>query len=171
MLNREAEDSFEKGHRALEENDWRAATAFFEAALALEKKLTVKTPQARYRSYYGLCLGLAKKRHDVAIKMCQTAVQLEQYNPDLYWNLGRVLYDAGRRREAYHVFVRGVRQQPGHRGLVGDIKRMGLRKKAVLPFLHRNNPLNVALGRMRAEAKTRSRLSGRRVTRRVTRRV
>jgi tetratricopeptide (TPR) repeat protein len=167
MLNREAEDSFEKGYRALGANDWRAATAFFEAAILLEKKLTARTPQARYRSYYGLCLGLAKKRHEEAIKMCQSAIQLELYNPDLHWNLGRVLYNAGRRRDAYRVFVQGVRQQPGHRGLVGDIKRMGLRKKAVLPFLHRNNPLNVALGRMRTEAKTRSRLSGRRVTRRV----
>ena len=167
MLNREAEDSFEKGYRALEENDWRAATAFFEAALTLEKKLTPKAPQARYRSYYGLCIGLAKKRHDDAIKMCQVAIQLEQYNPDLHWNLGRVLYDAGRRREAYRVFVRGVKQQPGHRGLVNDIKRMGLRRKSVFPFLSRKNPLNVALGRMRAEAKARARFSRRRSARRA----
>ena len=167
MLNREAEDSFEKGNRALEENDWRAATAFFEAALTLEKRLTPKAPQARYRSFYGLCLGLAKKRHDLAIKMCQAAIQLEQYNPDLHWNLGRVLYDAGRRREAYRVFVRGVKQQPGHRGLVNEIKRMGLRKKAVLPFLNRKNPLNVTLGRMRAEARARSHPSGRRTPRRA----
>ncbi len=165
MLNREAEDSFEKGYRALEGNDWRAATAFFEAAIMLEKRLTPKIPQARYRSYYGLCLGLAKKRHEDAIKMCESALQLELYNPDLHWNLGRVLYNAGRRRDAYRVFVQGVRQQPGHRGLVSDIKRMGLRKKAVLPFLRRNNPLNVVLGRMRAEARTQ--LSGRRAARRA----
>ena len=167
MLNREAEDSFEKGHRALEENDWRTATAFFEAALALEKKLAPRAPQARYRSYYGLCIGLAKKRHEDAIKMCQLAIQLEQYNPDLHWNLGRVLYDAGRRREAFRVFIRGVKQQPGHRGLVSEIKRMGLRKKAVLPFLSRRNPLNVTLGRMRAEAKARTRVSRRRASRRA----
>ncbi len=162
MLNREAEDSFEKGYSALEKNDWRAATAFFEAALMLEKKLTPKTPQARYRSYYGLCIGLAKKRHHEAIKLCQSAIQLEQYNPDLHWNLGRVLYDAGRRRQAFHVFVRGVKQQPGHQGLVGEIKRMGLRKKAVLPFLSRKNPINKTLGRMRAEAEARSQAASRR---------
>ena len=167
MLNREAEDSFDKGCRALEANDWRAATAFFEAAILLEKKLTAGTPQARYRSYYGLCLGLAKKSHEDAIKMCESAIHLERYNPDLHWNLGRVLYNAGRRRDAYRVFVEGVSQQPGHRGLVNDIRRMGMRKKAVLPFLRRNNPLNVALGRMRAEAETRTQLSGRRATRRA----
>ncbi len=167
MLNREAEDSFEKGCRALEANDWRAATAFFEAALTLEKKLTPREPQARYRSFYGLCLGLAKKNHDLGIKMCQVAIEHEPYNPDLQWNLGRVLYDAGRRREAYRVFIRGIKQQPGHKGLVSDIKRMGLRKKSVLPFLSRKNPLNRALGRMRAQSEARAQLSGRRVARRA----
>jgi tetratricopeptide (TPR) repeat protein len=167
MLNRAAEDSFEKGHRALNANDWRAATAFFEAALMLEKKLTPRAPQARYRSYYGLCLGLAKKRHDEAIKMCQSAIQLERYNPDLHWNLGRVLNAAGRKREAYRVFVQGVKQQPRHKGLVKDIKRMGLRKRPVLRFLRRNHPLNVALGKMRAESEARVRLSQRRVIRRA----
>ncbi|NIM00472.1 MAG: hypothetical protein GTN89_06285 [Acidobacteria bacterium] len=164
MLNKEAEDSFEKGYNALEQHDWRAATAFFEAALMLEKRLTPRTPQARYRSYYGLCLGLAKRRHHDAIKMCQVAIQLEQYNPDLHWNLGRVLHNAGRRREAYKVFVRGLKQQPGHRGLVTEIKKMGLRKKAVLPFLSRKNPINKTLGRMRADAEARAQTSARQRT-------
>jgi len=166
MLNQEAEDSFEKGRRALGANDWRAATAFFEAAIMLDRKFSVGTPQARYRSYYGLCIGLAKKRHEDAIKLCESAIQFERYNPDLFWNLGRVLYNAGRRRDAYRAFVHGVRQAPGHRGLFGDIRRMGLRRKAVLPFLRRSNPLNVALGRIRAGA-VRTELSGRRTVRRA----
>lgn len=157
MLNKEAEGSFEKGYQALEDNNWREATAFFEAALTLERRLSPKSPQARYRSYYGLCIGLAKKRHQDAIRMCQSAVQLERYNPDLHWNLGRVLFAAGRKREAYRVFLRGVKQEPTHRGLVTDIKKMGVRKKPVLRFLRRNHPINVALGRMRAEADERNR--------------
>ena len=56
-----ARGSFEKGFRALEGNDWQVATAFFEAAVTLERKLTPDNPQARYRSYYGLCVGLARK--------------------------------------------------------------------------------------------------------------
>jgi len=167
MLNRSAEESFEKGHHALENDDWRMATAYFEAALMLERKHSPKSPQARYRSYYGLCLGLAKNRHGDAIKMCQSAVHLERYNPDLHWNLGRVLSHAGRKGAAYRVFVRGVKQQPGHKGLVKDIRRMGLRKKPVLRFLSRGNPLNVALGRMRAESQERARHSGHRIIRRV----
>ena len=168
MLNRVAEDSFEKGILALEQNEWREATAFFEAALTLERKLTPRTPQARYRSYYGLCLGLAKKRHEDAINICRSAIQMECYNPDLHWNLGRVLFNAGRKREAYRAFVKGVRQQPRHKGLVTDLRRMGMRKRPVLPFLRRTHPINVALGRMRAETHAKNRLRRRRVLRRAS---
>ena len=156
MLNREAEDSFEKGYLALENHDWRTATAFFEAAVTLERKQTPETPQARYHSFYGLCLGLAKKRHADAIRMCRLAIELERYNPDLHWNLGRVFFDAGRKREAYFAFLRGLRQQPGHRGLVKEVKRMGVRKRRVLKFLRRDHPVNVTLGRMRAQNKART---------------
>jgi tetratricopeptide (TPR) repeat protein len=158
MLNRDAEDSFERGILALEGHEWKAATAFFEAALTIERKLSSRTPQARYRSYYGLCLGLAKKRYNDAINICKSAVKMEQYNPDLHWNLGRVLYDAGRKKEAYQVFVRAVNQQPSHRGLRKDLQRMGNRKRPVLPFLKRDHPFNIALGRMRAETEAKNRL-------------
>jgi tetratricopeptide (TPR) repeat protein len=158
MLNRVAEDSFERGILALEANEWREATAFFEAALTLERRLMPRTPQARYRSFYGLCLGLAKKRHHDAVNICRSAIEMEKYNPDLHWNLGRVLYDAGRKKEAFRVFVRGVKQQPRHKGLRKDLRRMGMRKRPVLPFLKRDHPINVALGRMRAETDAKNRL-------------
>ena len=150
MLNKAAEDSFEKGLRALGKTEWRAATAFFEAAITLESQAKRTTPQARYRSYYGLCLGLAKKRHVDGIALCQSAIDLEHYNPDMHWNLGKVFFDCGRKREAYRAFVRGLKIQPGHKGLVSDMKRMGLRTKPVIPFLSRSNPINRTLGRMRS---------------------
>ncbi len=161
MLNREAEASFERGHRALEKNDWKEATAFFEAAVTLERKLCPHSPQARYRSFYGLCVGLAKKRHFDAIRLCRSAITLERYNPDLHLNLGRVFFDAGRKREAHRAFVQGLRQETGHMELIRAVKRMGLRKRPVLRFLRRTHPLNVALGRMRAQnrARAKSRVS------------
>jgi hypothetical protein len=39
--------------------------------------------------------------------------------------------------------------QPGHRQIVGELKKMGLRRKPPLAFLPRTNALNVLLGRMR----------------------
>ena len=149
MLIRAAEESFNKGLDALEEGHGREALAFFEAAVELERRFGASPPQARYLSYYGLCLGEAWKRAHEAVKFCRKAVDLEKYNPDLHYNLGRVLLIAGRRREAHRVLVRGSRLQPDHAGIQREMRRMGVRRRPVLPFLPRNNPVNVLLGRIR----------------------
>lgn len=149
MLDRTAEESFEKGMRALENNRWREALAYFEAAIQLERRNKVRQPQARYLSYYGLCLGLSRKRTREAINFCRQAALIEGFNPDLRWNLGRVLMAAGRRREAYEAYAAGLRQAPDHPGLRRELTTMGWRKRPVLAFLARENPLNIALGRMR----------------------
>jgi len=152
MLVRAAEKSFEQGSRALAENRCREAMACFEAAVEIEKRFQVRQHQARYLSYYGLCLGMTRTRLHEAIRLCREAVGIEQFNPDLRWNLGRVLMAAGRRREAYDTFIRGLSQQPNHAGLKREMRRLGIRRRPVLPFLSRANPINVMLGKMRAAA-------------------
>ena len=56
---------------------------------------------------------------------------------------------ANRRREAYAAFVKGLRLQNDHRGIIQDLKHMGVRRRRILPFLTRDNPVNVFLGRLR----------------------
>lgn len=149
MLVRTAEESFEKGMRALEDDRWREALAFFEAAIELERRSRVAQPQARYLSYYGLCLGVAGKKRRQAVEFCRKAVDLEEYNPDMHWNLGRVLLAAERRREAHQALRAGLCREPNHAGLRRELRRMGLRKRPVVGFLSRGNPVNVMLGKMR----------------------
>ncbi|HXV75819.1 MAG TPA: hypothetical protein VD788_05815 [Candidatus Polarisedimenticolaceae bacterium] len=150
MLVRVAEESFDKGVAALGDGRQHEALAFFEAAIELECKYGTGKPQARYLSHYGLCLGLAGRRKHEAVKFCREAVAMEGYNPDLLWNLGRALLIADLRREAYAAFVKGLRLEPGHKGIIQDLKAMGLRKRPPLPFLDRSNPINVLLGRIRS---------------------
>ena len=149
MLVRAAEESFEKGLLALGENRWREAMAYFESAVALERRFEVENPQARYLSYLGLCLGMTRTKTFDAIQLCHQAVTLERYNADIRWNLGRVLLAAGKRREAYSAFVRGLRQEPDHSGLRCELRRMGMRRRPVIAFLSRTHPINVMFGRMR----------------------
>lgn len=82
------------------------------------------------------------------VDLCREAVTAESYNADLYLNLGRVLLGAGRRREGFEILQRGLRLEPEHHGLRRVLQHMGRRKRPVLPFLSRSNPLNVLLGRM-----------------------
>ena len=149
MLVRTAEESFDRGIRALEDDRWREALAFFEAAIQLERRSKVARPQARYLSYYGLCLGAAGNKNRQAMEFCRKAIHLEEYNPDIHWNLGRVLLAAGRRRDAYRILRTGLRHEPNHSGLRRELRGMGVRRRPVVTFLSRCNPLNVVLGRMR----------------------
>ena len=149
MLVHLAEESFQRGMAAFEAGHGREAMAFFEAAIELERRLGDGPPQARYLSQYGLCLGTVVRRRHKGVQFCREAVDLERYNPDLYCNLGRVLLAAGRRKDAHDTLLRGLRIQTDHQEIIRALKEMGIRRRPVLPFLARSNPLNVYLGRLR----------------------
>jgi len=149
MLVQAAEDSFRQGMSAFEEGRGREAMAFFEAAIKLEKRFGAEIPQARYLSQYGLCLGTVMRRKHEGVRYCKEAAQLESYNADIQCNLGRVLLEAGKRKEAYRALVSGLKMDSRHSGIVHTIKEMGVRRRAVLPFISRNNRLNIILGKIR----------------------
>ena len=149
MLVRPAEESFQRGQESLELGHHREALAYFNGAIEIEKQLgQVKQPQARYLSYYGLCLSLTGTGSHEAVRFCRVAAEMEGYRSDVCWNLGRVLLAAGRRREAHEALRWGLRLQPDHRGIRHDLIRMGARRQPMLPFLRRTNPLNRFLGRL-----------------------
>jgi len=150
-LVQQAEESFGMGIEALSEGQKRKAMAMFEAAIELEKRSGVSKPQPRYLSYYGLCLALETKKLHEAVKFCREAVNRENFNADIYYNLGRVLLKADRRREGYESLRNGLRLHQNHKGILRELRRIGVRRRPVLPFLSRSNPLNRALGRMRSQ--------------------
>jgi len=152
MLVRVAEESFDKGMEAMEKEHRDEALAFFEAAIALEKQFGSGGPQPRYLSLYGLCLALHGRRKYEGVRFCREAVAMEGYNPDLLWNLGRSLLVAGRRGEAYAALTKGLRLQRDHRGIILELKNMGVRRKPFLRILGRDNPVNVFLGRLRTSS-------------------
>lgn len=154
MLVQAAESRFARGLEALEAGRAREALALFEAAIELQRRLAARAPQARYLSFYGLCLALEADRLRDGAELCRQAIGLEFFNADLSWNYGRVLLAQERRKEAYQVFLKGLSVQKNHQGILRELSRMGWRKRPILPFLDRKNPVNVALGKMlRASAK------------------
>ena len=148
MLVPGAEERFRRGLEAFDNGRRREAMALFETALELERRSGARRPQARYLSFYGLCLALEEQRVREGIEMCRQAVPLESYNADLCLNLARALLAAQRRREAYDQLIRGAGLAPGHQGILRELRRMGFRRRPPLPFLPRQNPLNVLLGKI-----------------------
>ena len=148
MLVQSAEARFQKGLQAMEAGRGVEALALFEAAIELERRQGAKTPQARYLSWYGLCLAREGNQKREGAELCRQAIGLEFFNADLCHNYGTVLLSLDRRRDAFQAFLKGLSVQRNHQGILRELARMGWRRRPVLPFLARSNPLNVALGRM-----------------------
>jgi len=151
MSERTSESAFNKGLEAVCRKEYLEALAYFEASMQLGRSVGMEPPM-KYLSYYGLCLAMVSNRINEAREICETALQAEFYNPDLYLNLGRVYLRSGDRASAFDTLVRGLHLNPRHSGLVREIRRLGIRKRPVLSFLRRDNPFNRLLGRMRSSA-------------------
>jgi len=148
MLCKPAESCYLKGMRELKIGNHMDALVHFEAALELEKKYDQHIPQARYLSHYGLCIAVVSKKTKEAVDYCKKAVELEFYNPDLFHNLGYVYLLAGMRQEARNAFMEGLKMQNNHREILTELKRMGKRRKPILPFLPRSHILNKIAGKI-----------------------
>ncbi len=97
-------------------------------------------------SYYALCLAIVERRYDNAISICLMALGKEFYNPDIYCNLGRIFLLNGQKATAIKAFRRGLAFDSSHPGLIEEIKKLGIRRKPIIPFLPRSNPINKFLG-------------------------
>lgn len=104
-------------------------------------------------SYYGVAVALVNKKYKDAIELCQKAIKLQFLNPHHYVNLAKVYGAAGHRKKAIQALEQGLSVLPGDRVIVSYWKQLGIRSRPAIPFLSRDNPLNVALGRSRQKKK------------------
>ncbi len=148
MLCKPAESTFRKGLRELKNGNYKDALVHLEASIELQKKYYGKVSQAKYLSYYGLCLSIATNNLKEAVKFCKKAVELEFYNPDLFHNLGLVYLLSGMRKEAYQTFMEGLKMQHNHREIILELKKMGVRKRPMFSFLPRSHLLNKIAGKV-----------------------
>jgi len=148
MSARSAEMSFRKGLQALEQRRYLEGLAYFESALNLEEQSGNPARRMKYLSFYGVSLSLAAGRTQEAIEMCEHALTVEFYNPDLYLNLAKVYLAAGQRRRAHKALCQGLRIERRHTGLLAEVRRMGLRRKPLFRFLPRGHVLNRVTGQL-----------------------
>lgn len=138
-----AEEHFRRGEAALREEDHTRALEYFRAA----NRLDPTSP--RYRSYFGLCLGLAERRFDKALDLCRSAAKEEFFNPALYHNLARVHLAFGFKAEGIRYLRRGLMIDPANAPIMADLTALGVRRSPPLGFLSRRHMLNRWLGTFR----------------------
>lgn len=134
----EAEELYEKGVETADRGNWLAALALFEKAVQLEDK-------PAYQSCLAVCIAKERGQYNRAAQLCRDAIAEEPGNPVHYLNLGRISLFQGRKEEAISLFREGL-EHGFEKRIIDELEKLGTRKKPVISFLHRDNPVNKHLG-------------------------
>lgn len=131
----------EEGIRLTKEGRFSEALKIFDQDLSF-------THNPAAMSFYALCLAEVEGNYERAISLCLMAAEKEFYNPEIYLNLGRIFLMNGQKSVAVKAFKKGLRFDGTHTGLMGELKKLGLRRRPVFSFLSRTNALNRLFGRL-----------------------
>jgi len=138
VLHKEAERHFEKGIEIFTAGNIPSALYHFEKAFTIENNPLVS-------SYYAFCIAKERGLFKKAIAICSEAIQKEPQNSLLYLNLGRIYRLSKRNGDAVKIFREGL-QYAVDQQIIDELTKLGLRKRPVIPFLKRRNPINKYLG-------------------------
>ncbi len=129
-----------------------------KSAYAVIQRAVVMCPDDPFiLSFYGSLQASVDKKHRSGVDNCTKAISMVQKNagvvgkellfPVLYLNLGKAYVAAGKKKNAVTAFSQGLRYDPQHTAINKELKKLGTRKRPVVSFLDRSNPVNKYLGK------------------------
>jgi tetratricopeptide (TPR) repeat protein len=139
MSNQDFRQLLKKGIAAADEGNTLDALVHLESAARIGSTPTLD-------SYLGYCIALERRQFKQGTGLCRQALLKEPEQAVHYLNLGRVFLAAKEKRLAITTFQRGLKRGR-HRLILEELKKLGVRKSLVVPFLSRSNPLNKVLGK------------------------
>jgi Flp pilus assembly protein TadD len=138
----ESRDLFGRAEEQIKRGRYR------EASVLITQALKMAPDNPIYISYLGYCIG-SLGNLDAGEKMCRRAMKLGPTVPIVLVNLGRILVERGRRREARVLFSQAYSIDNTNAPAALELSRLGVRRPPVLPFLKRTNVMNKYLGMLR----------------------
>jgi hypothetical protein len=136
------------GIAACRRKDWHEALHYL-LPLVRNPPAGLRLPGLAYSSA-GHALARAERDFDGALELCRLGCEEEFFEAENWLNLAWVHLLRHDKRACLESLRRGLKIVPGHPGLRALHRRLGLRRRPVLSFLSRGNPLNVWLGKQRA---------------------
>jgi tetratricopeptide (TPR) repeat protein len=131
---------FIKGKEMLRDGNMNAACKnFYKAYIADMKK-------PEYLSFYGLTAAISKGEIKLGLELCTRAIKLEFYKPEFYVNLAKVYDKSGNKKGAITALKKGAKYDTKGEEIHNMLVELGVRKRPVIPFFKRSNPLNKILG-------------------------
>ena len=128
-----------------------------DALETLEDALTEHPFNSFLLSYHGWLDATVNGNCERGVDSCKTAIEIlkeevllghEVFYPAFYLNLGRAYLAGGAKKNAADAFKMGLEADPEDSSLLREATRLGIRKRPVIPFLKRSNPLNRYIGRL-----------------------
>lgn len=127
-----------------------------KAAFGLLQQASVEYPDDPIiLSYYGCLQALVDKKHRAGVEKCKQALTMikkestfgdDMLYPVFYLNLGRAYLAAGRKNDALDALGKGLKYDNNNRDILMEMRKLGSRKHALIPFLDRSNPINKYIG-------------------------
>lgn len=136
-------DDFKKGIEFLRER------SFFQAAESFQLAFESVSKSHKYRNTYASYFGISKLLHGdlKAIELCRKAINNEWKNADVFLNLARAELFCENRFNTVEAIQKGFDIDRCHIGLSMLHKKVGFRKRNVIPFLSRRHIVNQILGK------------------------
>lgn len=104
-------------------------------------------------SHMGLAIAMSGGDLGRAQQLCQVGLERDCYQPDFYFNLGKVYLIAKDKEEAVHAFQLGLQLDDEHRGIKREMKKIGIRKNPAIDSLPRDHFLNKYMGKIKKRLK------------------
>lgn len=134
--------------------DWSRGLTIL-ADLVKERGLSENVPAVAY-SFLGYGIARYQRQVKEGLRLCEHAVKAQFYNPDCHLNLARVQVLAKNRKGAVNAIAQGLALDPRNAALRALQAEIGVRKRPVIGFLARENPVNRTLGKLRRQMKATS---------------
>lgn len=134
----EQETLFRKGVELLKTGKTLSALSLLEKAAKISDNLSIS-------SYIAFCIAKERGQLKYAVSVCEENIKKEPANSLHYLNLGRIYLLMKKKERAVLCFREGLHYEANAQ-IVDELDSLGTRKKPVIPFLRRSNPLNKYLG-------------------------
>jgi Flp pilus assembly protein TadD len=134
---------FKEGLTQLNNHYASKALAHFNRALELDGN------NPFYISYLGLAMAAAQQKWEDAEDLCYSAVRMKRTQPEFYLNLAEVYRLQDKRQDAVETLLEGFPLSRRDPRIGKALRRYGVRRAPVFPFLDRDHVLNKSLGKIR----------------------
>jgi tetratricopeptide (TPR) repeat protein len=138
----QAESVCQQGIELCETENYAAAHKLFQQAYA------VYPNSPRITSWLGYTTAIVENKVASGIQLCKKAIDSDVPDAMFYRNLGKLYLLQKNKRSAIGAFAKGLQIDKGNKYIMREWKVMGFRRKPVIPFLSRENKLNIFLGKL-----------------------